>query len=124
MAKRLIIDNLDFSSYFPRAGYQVEYTSVDGGQGGVMLNGESLADELAVKATVVLPCMPLNETQLSTLLTVIYASLYHSVEYYDPRTGRNRTITATARAASQTYRGFGANAVEYWTGIVVTLTEK
>lgn len=122
--KPLIIDNNIFTSYFPDAGYQVGYVSIDGGQGGRSLNGESIDDELAIKAEVTLPAMPLDSAKLSNLLNAIYSSVYHKVTYYDPRTKTQRTMTAKRDVTQQKYRGLGANGLEYWTGIVVKFTEK
>lgn len=124
MAKPLIIDNNVYTSYFPEAGYQVGYFSVDGGQGGIAINGESIDDELAVKAEITLPAMPLDSARLSSLLRTIYSSVYHDVTYFDPRTNSQRTITAKRSVAPVKYRGYGANGLEYWTGVVITLREK
>lgn len=124
MAKPLIIDTNDFTPYFTEIGYQVEYASVDGGQGGLMLSGTTTADEIATKAIVTLPCYPLNEEQISDLLQIVYSGVYHTVTFYDPRAGMNRTMQARRQVSQQKYRGFGANGLEYWTGTVVTLTER
>lgn len=124
MAKSLIIDGQDYSSYFTQAGYSVEYASVDGGQGGVMLNGDRVVDELMVKAVIKLPCMPLSDAQISRLLSQVYTGVYHTVRYYDSMRGVNRTISAIRDVSSQVYRGTGANGVEYWTGMVITFSEK
>lgn len=124
MAKELIIDNTIFTPYFTGTGYEVIYNSIDGGQGGLALNGESIDDEVALKAQVRLPAMPLDSQSLSALLRVVYNGIYHRVTYHDPRTNAPRTMTAKRAVSSQKYRGYGANGVEYWTGIVVTFTEK
>lgn len=124
MAKPLTIDSNNYAPYFTEAGYEVEYLIIDGGQGGLTLSGEMEEDEIAQKAEITLPCWPLNEEQLADLLSVIYNATYHTVTYYDPKAGGTRTITARRKVSRHKYRGFGANGLEYWTGVVVTLTEK
>ena len=122
--KRIVIDTVNFSSYFTDPGYQVGYVSKDGGQGGMMLNGSESVDELAVKSVITLPCMPLDEGQLNRLLEVLMPTPLHTVEYFDPRFGGQRTAIMKRSMPTMKYRGFGTNAKEYWTGMVIELTEK
>ena len=124
MAKTLKIDDVDFTSYMTEAGYTVAYEPVDGGQGGLMLNGEYEEDEIGQKAVVTYTVWPLNETRLSTLLTRLMGSVYHTVQYFDPKTRANRTMTARRSINEVKYRGKGANNTDYWTGLVITLREK
>ena len=123
MAKPVLINGVDFTNYFTRTGYRVGYESVQGLNAGPMLNGSVQEDEVAIHAVVTLPCMPLNETQLSTLLDEVYRLTYPTLTYYDPRTKSVRTIQTRRSVSQQVYKGEGADQNEYWTGTVVTLTE-
>lgn len=124
MAKTLKINRTDYTDYFTREGYRVSYSPVSGRNAGWMLDGTYTEDEMSLKAVITLTCWPLNETQLSTLLSEIYSYPYHEVYYFDPRAGAYRTIEARRAVSEQKYRGSGADGVQYWTGTVVTLTER
>lgn len=124
MAKTLKINGIDFADYFTEVGYSVSYASVQGNNAGLMLDGSYTEDEIAQKAVITFNCMPLNETQISRLLTEIYGASYHTVTYFDPKSGTERTITARRSVSEQKYRGYGADTKEYWTGTVVTMTER
>ena len=121
--KTLIIDTVNFTSYFTPTGYEVGYQPIDGGQGAVMLDGTTSVDELAVKTVITLPCYPLTESQLSTLLEIVMTTPTHTVQYYDPWRGV-RTATFKRGVPKQKYRGKGGDNNEYWTGTVIELTEK
>ena len=124
MAKTIKLNNVDFTEMFTKHGYSVSYTSVQGNQGGLMKDGSYMEDELAIKASVSLPCLPLNEEQISSLLSVIYSSPYVQLYYYDPRSGGYRDIVARRNKAEQNHKGFGTDGQEYWTGTVLTLQER
>ena len=124
MAKPIIINGNDYTSYFAATGYSVRYEPVDGGQGGVMQDSTYTEDEIALKAVVTLPCMPLNEDQLSVLLADVYMSKYANLTYYDTWRRVERSIQARRSVSEQTYRGQGANGREYWTGTVVVFRER
>lgn len=124
MSKTIKINDVDFTSMFTPCGYTVKRISVKGNNGGLMLDGSYTDDELAQKSAVVLPCMPLNEDDLSVLLKSIYGSKYPKLYYYDPYEKSYREIDTRRSEAEQKYRGFGTDGKEYWTGTVITLTEK
>lgn len=124
MSKTIHINGVDFSSFFTRVGYSVGYTSVQGNQGGLMQDGSFTEDELAIKASIVLPCLPLNEAQMAQLLEAVYAYPYITLYYYDPRSAGYRTIMARRSKVEQKYRGTGTDGKDYWTGSVLTLQEK
>lgn len=123
MTKSIAINSVSFTDLFTPTGYIVSYQKRRGNNGGMMLDGSQVDDVLAVKAVVTCTCMPTDEKHLQQLLVVL-ANTYVTVSYYDPRTGNYRTMTAIPSEPSQKFRGTGANALEYWTGTVVTLTEK
>lgn len=124
MSKTIKINDVDFTSMFTHVGYAVGYKSIQGNNGGLMLDGSYTEDEIAQKAVILLPCMPLNSSNLSTLLSNIYGSVYPKVYYYDPKDGDYREIYTRRSETEQQFRGVGTDGKEYWTGTVITLTEK
>ena len=79
MSKTIKINDVDFTSMFTPVGYAVGYKSIQGNNGGLMLDGSYTEDEIAQKAVISLPCMPLNSSNLSNLLSNIYGSVYPKV---------------------------------------------
>ena len=124
MAKPFKIDNVDFSSYSPEVGYSVGYQPVSGPNGGQMIDGTYTEDEVKLNAVITYPCYPLNETQLSNILNAVYSSPYHMVYYFDPKTKAGREVQCRRAVTTQRYKGYGADGVEYWTGTVITFTER
>ena len=124
MSKTIKINDVDFTSMFTPVGYAVGYKSIQGNNGGLMLDGSYTEDEISQKAVISLPCMPLNSTDLSSLLSNIYGSVYPKVYYFDPKVGDYREIYTRRNETEQQFRGFGTDGKEYWTGTVITLTEK
>ena len=124
MAKTLIINGINVTTYLPPAGYSVGYEPVDGGQGGIMQDGTYTEDEIALKAVILIPCMPLNGTQIAALLSNVFSGKYCTVQYFDPMRNENRQINARRSVSSQKYRGVGADNNDYWTGTVITLSER
>lgn len=117
------INGIDFTDIFTLTGGTVSYIKRRGNNSGVMMNGEYRDDVLGIKAVVTRICKPTNVEQLQQLLSII-AGTYVTLRYYDPRRGDYRTITAMPSEPTQKYRGECLNAVEYWTGTVITFTEK
>ena len=89
-----------------------------------MLDGSYTEDEIAQKAVISLPCMPLNSSDLPILLSNIYGAEYPKVYYYDPKTGDYREIYTRRSETKQQFRGLGTDGKEYWTGTALTLTER
>lgn len=124
MSKLMKFNGVDVSNMLTPTGYIVEYESVQGENGGLMQDGSYIDDEIAIKTIIKAFFMPLNESDLSVVLNNLYSENYVSVYYFDPKTNGYRTITARRTVSSQKYRGKGADGKEYWTGTVVTLTER
>lgn len=121
--KTVRINGINFTDIFPETGQTVNYIKRRGNASGIMLDGSYVDDVLAVKAVWSSPCMPISETQLQQLLTALrnpYVELY----FFDPAISAYRTMVAMPGDLSQKYRGEGTDALDYWTGTVVTLTEK
>lgn len=89
-----------------------------------MQNGDYTEDEIALKAVIRLTCLPLNEIQLSHILTTIYSRKYATVTYFDPKTRANRTIEARRSISEQKYAGYGPNGYEFWVGMEITFRER
>ena len=123
-AKSIRIGTVDFTSFFTQVGYQVEYIKRLGNQGGLLQDGSMEEDLLDRKAVVTLPCYPLNEDQISELLSALFEDHYPAVEYYDPWMKDYRRVYAIVDTSRLSYRGHGADGNSYWTGSVVKLTEK
>ena len=123
MAKTININGADFTSYFPPPGVVCAYTKIDGGNGGTMKNGDTIQDIVAVKARGQATCMPLTEEQQKTLLSTIYSSQPVLLQYFDARTGADRTVEAYMETNETVYRGVGATGNTYWTGLVVSFSE-
>lgn len=124
MSKTIKINGVDFTNMFTPYGYSVSYKKVDGGLGGIMQDATYTEDEMDIKAVINLPCMPLNDRDLASLLTAVYGDKYVQLYYYDPMAGRYKTIEARRSETSQKYRGTGSDNKNYWTGTVLTLTER
>ena len=124
MSKTIKINDVDFTSMFTPVGYAVGYKSIQGNNGGLMLDGSYMDDEIAHKAVISLPCMPLNSSNLSTLLSNIYGSEYPKVYYFDPKVCDYREIYTRRSETEQQFRGSGTDGKEYWTGTVIKLTER
>lgn len=121
--KTVRINGINFTDIFPETGQTVNYIKRRGNASGTMLDGSYVDDVLAVKAVWSSPCMPVSETQLQQLLTTLrnpYVELY----FFDPAILAYRTMVAMPGDLSQKYRGEGTDTLDYWTGTVVTLTEK
>ena len=123
MAKTININGVDFTSYFTPSGFVCAYTKIDGGNGGTMKNGDTIQDIVAVKARGQATCMPLTEEQQKTLLSTIYSSQPVLLQYFDARTGADRTVEAYMETNETVYRGIGATGNTYWTGLVGSFSE-
>ena len=122
MAHPLYVDGVNISQYGTPAGASVGFDFVDGGQGGYMLDGSDKVDEMAKWAIITYPCMPLSETDLQALLSLVFVGAVHTITYYDPVRG-DRTIRARRSISQPKERGKGADGKTYWTGIVLTFKE-
>ena len=122
--KPVAINGTDFTAYFTDTGYTVNYIKRTGNNGGMMQDGSITEDLIAIKAVVVLPPVPLTETQLSTLLSAVWENGYPLLSYYDPWTGTTKSVQTVATVSSSKYRGQGSDENKYWTGTEITFTEK
>ena len=121
--KTVRINGINFTDIFPETGQTVNYIKRRGNASGIMLDGSYVDDVLAVKAVWSSPCMPISEAQLQQLLTAL-RNAYVELYFFDPAILAYRTMVAMPGDLSQKYRGEGTDALDYWTGTIVTLTEK
>lgn len=130
MRKRFLIDGEDFTEAFTPVGYTVSYKKIRGPNSGYMMNGLYVDDVLTDddgkevnKAIVTAVCMPTNEDLLQRLLVKL-AKTYISFTFFDPAIKNYRTTEGMPSEPTQKYRGTGTDLLEYWTGTVLTFTER
>lgn len=125
MARKTIkINGVDCTALFAPYGYTVSYKKIFGNNGGVMLDGSTVEDVLAIKAVITFPCLPWTESNFNTLLSSIYGSAYASIYYFDPRTNAYRTIDCIYSEISGTHRITNINGQEIWTSGALEFTER
>lgn len=124
MAKTLKINNVDYTSLCPPAGYQVSTKHVYGGNKMTMSNGAEFQDEIAIMSTITVPFIPLTDAQVSNLAQTLYTNQTCDVYFFDPDLNEYRTITANRKMDKRKYRGAGADGNDYWTGVVCTFEER
>ncbi len=89
------------------------------------LDGTDYTAKLRDRVKLTVPFIPLTLAQLKTVLELFpEVGAYVSWTYYDPLTGSNRTIQAKYDARSSTLSCAYRNGTEYWSGLVVKLTER
>lgn len=123
MGKTIMLNGIDYTDLFTPTGYTVSYKKIKGKNARLMLDGSYVEDVLAIKAVVTCFCMPTNEKRLSELL-IMLSETYLQVYFFDPKLNGYRTAEMMPSDPSQKFRGRGANALDYWTGTVVQLTER
>lgn len=117
--------NLSELGIITRYGYEVAYHPVDGGQGDLTQDGTYQEDEIALKAVISFPIMPLPEDVMGQLLRTVYDSERPQLIYFDIKKGDYRNIyTRRGKMTAAKYRGRGADGKDYWTTGSLVLTEK
>lgn len=118
------INGEDFTSYFlPYTPHNISYKPIIGQNGGVMLSGVEYVDELRVNAVIDMQCKPLNDEQTAHLLQTLYRNTYVQLEYFDPRKGDYRMISAKRAVSPMQYIG-GLVGGDYNKGLTVTFEER
>lgn len=124
MKKTIKINGIDFSDLFTMYGYTVQYKKISGPNSGYMLSGDYTDDVRKWKAVITCIAIPTTEEQLSALLSEVCDGAYCTVYFFDPKIKAYRTAEMMPSEPSQKHRGTGSNAFEYWTGTVLTFTER
>lgn len=118
------INGEDFTSYFlPYTPHNITYKPITGQNGGVMLSGVQYTDELRINTIISLPCVPLTDAQTEHLLQTLFSDAYVVVEYFEPRIGEYRTISAMRAVSTFDYVG-GLVGGDFYKGLVVTFEER
>ena len=121
--KDLIVNNENLSALYPDGSYRVDFESIDGTQGGVMLSGGETVDELKLREIVTFPLFPLTDLQVQNVLALVMVKPVHTVHYFSPWKGE-RTIEMIRTVRTARYRGKGLNGETYWTGLELSFREK
>lgn len=124
MQKEIRINNHDYTSLVTRYGYSVNYTKIDGGQGGTMLDGSTTVDVLAIKAVITVPLMPLFEGELFGIISDVLSTDYPTLYYFDPRTNSYRTIQTIMGEPEMRHVGQSITEAEIWLAGTLTFTER
>lgn len=77
------VNGVDFTSYTTDGGYVSSPIKLDGGQGGMMLDGSETEDTIRVKMQITVPIMPLTANQLSTLQQALLEYDYPELYFFD-----------------------------------------
>lgn len=118
------INGEDFTSYFlPYTPHSIAYKSLTGNNGGVMLSGKQFTDEIRINSVITLLCRPLTDEQTEHLLQTLFDKEYADLEYFEPRLGEYRTISAIRTVTPFEYLG-GLIGGDYNRGLSVTFEER
>lgn len=119
----LIIDGVDFSASINRYGYTVGYIKREGGFGGMMQDGSMRVDILARKAVLTLTANSLKSDAQAALLSAC-AKDYVTVTYFDTMSNRTREAEFIPDIGDQTVGILSADGTNWFTGMIITLTER
>ena len=119
----LIIDGVDYSTSINRYGYTVGYIKREGGFGGMMQDGSMRVDILARKAVLKLTANALKSDAQASLLAAC-AKDYVTVTYFDTLSNENREAEFIPDVGDQTIGILSADGTSWFTGMVITLTER
>ena len=122
-AKTIKINGKDCTDLFTPVGYSVQYKKIMGNNSGYMLDGSYTEDVLAWKTVINLPCMPLKEMSLGSIISSIYSKQYADVYFFDPYRNEYRDIVAIVEGINSRYRGISITGDGYWSGISIVLVE-
>lgn len=124
MTRHFKINGEDFTSYFlPYTPHTISYKPITGQNAGIMLSGKEYTDEIKINSVITLTCQPLTDHQTEHLLQSLYRDEYVNLEYYEPRLGDYRTISAKRSVSPCNFWG-GLVGGDYWGRITVTFEER
>ena len=117
----LEVNGVDWSSYIATYGYAETPRKVEGQNGGVMLDGTTRWDILAIKYDLVVPLMPLTMDAISIMLTSCVSG---SVPVRYKSASSNSMVTRQMRPDfSAITLALKSPIQEYFSGMYVTFTE-
>lgn len=108
------INGVDFTSYTTKSGYVSAPIKMDGGQGGMMLDGSETEDTIRVKMQITVPIMPLTANQLSTLQEALLEYDYPEVYFYDSVQKTYREAETIVEMPTPRHRGTSITTDEIW----------
>lgn len=118
----VLIEGVDFSTFFNKYGATFHYEERLGANGGMMLDGSETVDVLARKLVWDLVCNDLSDSDLVQLLPLCCRD-YVTVTCPDPATGQTKTakfIPSVGRASTL----LAENGVQWFTGLALSFREK
>ena len=118
------INGVDFTSYTTDGGYVSSPIKLDGGQGGMMLDGSETEDTIRVKMQITVPIMPLTATQLSTLQAAILEFDYPEIYFYDSAQSTYREAETIVSMPTPRHRGKSITDDEIWIIAPLVFREK
>ena len=124
MRKNISINGIDCASFFPKHGQSVAYKKIHGNAGGLMLDGSTTEDVIAVKAEITFNFIPQAEERMTAFLGNLYAQPYAQVTYFDPLTGKEKEIEAIYGEINVSHLFENAYANDMWHMHTITLTER
>lgn len=118
----ITIDGTDITNYIAHGGVQWSRNDVDGPNAGRTMTGLMIRDRVATKIRLDITCRPLTQTELYTLLNLIYP-VFVTVTYEDPMQG---LVTKTMYANNNKASFFRKNTQnkEYWKDVTFPLIER
>lgn len=118
----ITIDGVDITKYIAFNGVQWSRNDVDGPNAGRTLSGLMIRDRVATKIRLDITCRPLTQTELNTVLNLIYP-VFVTVTYEDPMHGLV-TKTMYANNNKATFFRKKNDTTEYWSDITFPLVER
>lgn len=124
------IDTVDYSGKVEVVGYKVTPRRVYGGARGDLLNGESVADLIAIKKDLEITVVSTVESDTASIATALMKE-YVSLEFSDPITATNISGTYEPEMSSIEMAidvgdavGAVAKTKRYWYGFSVSFKQK
>lgn len=124
------VDNVDFSSKVEVVGYKVTPRRVYGGARGNLLNGESVADLIAIKKDLDIKVIAMAEGDTSAMATALLKE-YVQLVFSDPATATDLSGTYEPEVSSIEMAidvgeaiGTTASGNRYWYGFQVSFKQK
>lgn len=124
------IDSVDYSSKVLIAGYKVTPRRVYGGARGDLLNGESVADLIAIKKDLDVEVIAMAESDTSAIATALLKE-YVQLVFSDPITATDLSGTYEPEVSSIEMAidigeaiGATASSNRYWYGFQVSFKQK
>ena len=117
----ITIDGTDITDLIAFQGVQWKRSDIDGPNAGRTLSGLMIRDRVATKIRLDITCRPLNNTELNTLLNLIYPE-FVTVVYEDPMEG---VVSKTMYSNNNGAKFFIArDNSELWGNITFPLVER